>query len=56
LPCAARANPPERIQDFFAAVSDFFITRGATLVFTAESMFDALLTELQRALPTGGAR
>lgn len=28
---------PERIQDFFAALADFFITRGATLVFTAES-------------------
>ena len=27
----------ERIQDFFAALSDFFIARGATLVFTAES-------------------
>jgi circadian clock protein KaiC len=28
---------PERIQDFFAALADFFITRGTTLVFTAES-------------------
>lgn len=28
---------PERIQDFFAALADFFITRGATLVFTVES-------------------
>lgn len=31
------ADYPERIQDFFAALADFFITRGATLVFTAES-------------------
>jgi circadian clock protein KaiC len=28
---------PERIQDFFAALADFFKVRGATLVFTAES-------------------
>jgi circadian clock protein KaiC len=28
---------PERIQDFFAALADFFLTRAATLVFTAES-------------------
>ncbi|HSS03019.1 MAG TPA: ATPase domain-containing protein [Kofleriaceae bacterium] len=28
---------PERIQDFFAALADFFMTRGTTLVFTAES-------------------
>ena len=30
-------DPPERIQDFFAAFADYFILRGATLVFTAES-------------------
>lgn len=30
-------DPPERIQDFFAALSDFFASRGATMLFTSES-------------------
>ena len=28
---------PDRIQDVFSAFADFFVTRGATMVFTAES-------------------
>lgn len=35
-------DPPERIHDFFAAVSDFFGSRGATMLFTVE--LDDLLT------------
>lgn len=31
------ADPPERIQDFFAALADHLASRGATLLFTAES-------------------
>jgi circadian clock protein KaiC len=31
------ADHPERIQDFFAAVGDYFVGKGATLLFTAES-------------------
>jgi circadian clock protein KaiC len=30
-------DPDERIQDFFAALSDYFIARNATFLFTAET-------------------
>jgi len=31
------ADPEERIRDVFAAISDYFIAQGATMMFTAES-------------------
>jgi circadian clock protein KaiC len=31
------ADPEERIQDFFAAISDYFVAQGATMMFTAET-------------------
>lgn len=31
------ADPEERIEDFFAAISDYFIAEGATMMFTAET-------------------
>jgi circadian clock protein KaiC len=32
------ADPEERIQDFFAAISDYFIAQGATMMFTVETV------------------
>jgi circadian clock protein KaiC len=31
------ADPAERIEDFFAAISDYFIVEGASMMFTAET-------------------
>jgi circadian clock protein KaiC len=31
------ADPEERIEDFFAAIADYFVAQGATMLFTAES-------------------
>ena len=31
------ADPAERIQDFFAAIADYFVAQGATMMFTAET-------------------
>ncbi len=33
----ATVDPPERIQDFFAALSDHFIARGCTMLYTSET-------------------
>lgn len=33
----ATVDPPERIQDFFAAMADYFMSEGATFMFSAET-------------------
>jgi circadian clock protein KaiC len=43
------ADPVERIQDFFAALSDYFIAEGATMMFTAET--DDLLGQVAVRAP-----